>query len=317
MGHPVRFLLGVACIVLVLIASLTTMHADTPLSEAQERGLKPKDIFKECDSCPEMVVIPAGEFTMGSSEIETARKDDEGPQRQVRLARPIAVSKLEITVDQFAAFVDAAGYQVGSTCWTFEDGKGEERHSRSFRLPGFPQTGAHPAACINWDDAKAYVAWLARATGRPYRLLTEAEWEYAARAGSVTPFFFGENEKDLCRYANSADLTAKKSIPDWTVVSCTDGYAFTAPGGSFAPNNFGLYDMLGNVWEWVEDCYHSSYQGAPADGSTWTSGDCTHRVLRGGSWWLVHPGMLRTALRSRDLPVDRGINYGFRVARSL
>jgi formylglycine-generating enzyme required for sulfatase activity len=176
---------------------------------------------------------------------------------------------------------------------------------------------------VNWDDAKAYVAWMARKTGKTYRLLTEAEWEYAARGrtepGQYPRYFFGDDEKDLCRYGNGADHAAKSSVPgakDWPVAPCNDGYAYTSPVGSFAANGFGLYDMLGNAWQWTEDCYHDSYNGAPSDGSAWTTGDCSRRVLRGGSWSSL-PSRLRVADRFWGFAVDRGNFDGFRLGRTL
>jgi formylglycine-generating enzyme required for sulfatase activity len=295
----------------------------TPLSAAAERGLKPKDSFKECDNCPEMVVVPAGSFTMGSPIRETGRFNDEGPQHTVKVGKPLAAGKFHVTVDQFSAFVTETGYDPGSKCWTFEDGKGEERSGRSLLNPGFTQGGSHPAVCLNWSDAKAYVDWLARKTGKTYRLLTEAEWEYAARARTVPGVYprysFGNDEKDLCSYGNDADQTAKTSIPgakDWTVAACNDGYAYTSPVGSFAANGFGVHDMQGNVWQWTEDCYHDSYAGAPSDGSAWTTGDCGRRVVRGGSW-SNDPKSLRSASRYRDTPDYRDFNLGFRVGRTL
>jgi formylglycine-generating enzyme required for sulfatase activity/uncharacterized caspase-like protein len=294
-----------------------------PLSANEDCALKPKDVFRECDNCPEMVVVPAGSFTMGSPSTEKGRYDNEGPQHTVTIAHAFAVGKFTVTVDQFADFVKATGHDVGSKCWTFEDGKNEERADRSFRNPGFSQTGSHPAVCLSWDDAKAYVAWLSRKTGKAYRLLTEAEWEYAARArtapGSYPRYFFGDNEDDMCRYGNGADQTAKSKIAgikDWTFVNCSDGYAYTAPVGSFLPNAFGLYDMHGNAWQWVEDCWHDNYQGAPTDGSAWGGGDCSRRVLRGGSW-LINPGYLRAAERLWVATVIRSSFLGFRLGRTL
>ncbi len=150
---------------------------------------------------------------------------------------------------------------------------------------------------INWDDAKAYAAWLSKKTGKTYRLLSEAEWEYAARAGSTTRFSFGNNETDLCRHGNVADRTLKKIYENETVANCTDNYLHTAPVGVYAANRFGLHDMDGNVWEWVEDCWHDNYNGAPSNGSAWTTGNCSRRVLRGGSW-VNDPSYLRSASRS-------------------
>jgi formylglycine-generating enzyme required for sulfatase activity len=294
-----------------------------PLSAAEESALKPKDRFKECDNCPEMVVVPSASFTMGSPDSEKDRYKDEGPPHRVTIAKPFAVGKFHITVDQFAAFVTETGYDAGSKCWTFEDGKGEERSSRSWRNPGFTQGGSHPAVCLNWNDAKAYVAWLARKTGKTYRLLTEAEWEYAARVriepGAYPRYSFGNDEKDLCRYGNGADQTAKSSIAgakDWAVAPCSDGYAYTSPVGSFAANGFALYDMQGNAWQWTEDCYHDSYAGAPSDGSAWTTGDCGSRVVRGGSW-VASPQVLRSANRNGGTTGDPVSSLGFRVARTL
>ena len=249
-----------------------------PLTAAQERGLKPKNSFKECAQCPEMVVVPAGSFTMGSPENEKGRGKDEGPQHTVTIGKPFAVGKFHVTVDQFAAFVAATGYDAGFKCWTVEGGgKVEERSGRSWRNPGFAQAGSHPAVCLSWNDAKAYVDCLARTTGRPYRLLTEAEWEYAARAriapGKYPRYSFGDDEKDLCRFANGIDWKARDTIDgakNWTTAPCDDGYAYTSPIGSFAANSFGLYDMQGNAWQWTADCYHDSYNAAPADGSAWT-----------------------------------------------
>jgi formylglycine-generating enzyme required for sulfatase activity len=207
--------------------------------------------------------------------------------------------------------------------YTFEGGKYDERSDRSWRNPGFPGNESYPAVCLDWNDAKAYAAWLARKTGKTYRLLTEAEWEYGARArtepGAYPRYSFGNNEKDLCRYGNGADQTAKSSIPgakDWTVAPCNDGYAYTSPVGSFAANGFGLYDMQGNAWQWTEDCWHDNYAGAPSDGSAWTIGDCDRRVLRGGAWFIF-PRSLRAANRVGYSPDFRDDYVGFRLARTL
>jgi formylglycine-generating enzyme required for sulfatase activity len=277
-----------------------------------------------CPMCPEMVVVPAGSFTMGSPSTEQGRYDVEGPQHSVHISRPFAVGKFHVTVDEFAAFVTETGYDAGSKCWTFDEGTWQEREGRSWRSPGFAQSGSHPVVCLNWNDAKAYVEWLSRKTEKPYRLLTEAEFEYAARAGTTTRYFFGDDEKDMCRYGNGADQTAKSSIPwgenlpFWLFFPCSDGYAYTSPVGSFAPNAFGLYDMHGNAWEWTEDCWHDNYHGAPTDGAAWTAGDCSRRVVRGGSWSNL-PGALRAAIRFRgwDPSEPRGLIFGLRLGRTL
>jgi formylglycine-generating enzyme required for sulfatase activity len=290
-----------------------------PLSTERERALKPKDVFKECDACPEMVVVPAGAFVMGSRASEAGRSDNEGPQHAVKINYPFALGRLHVTVEQFTAFVADTGYDAEGKCFVFEVGKVEEKQGRSWRNPGFPQTAAHPAICLSLNDANAYVTWLSRKTERSYRLLTEAEWEYAARAGTSSRYFFGDDEKELCRYADGADQTAKSTIPgaqSWTVAPCSDGYAYTAPAGTFLPNAFGLHDMHGNAWQWVEDCWHANYAGAPSNGSAWTSGDCTIRAVRGGAWWAA-PSGLRSAVRGKN-PTDNRHNYvGARVARTL
>jgi formylglycine-generating enzyme required for sulfatase activity len=305
--------------ILVCVGLLVPALAQSPLTAAQERALKAKDSFKECESCPEMVVVPAGSFNMGSPKNEKARDDSEGPQHRVTIARPFAIGKFELTVDQFATFVKETGHDTGSVCDIWQDGKWSERPGRSWRDPGFAQSGSHPAACLSWDDAKAYLAWLSRTTGNAYRLPTEAEWEYAARAGTTTRFHFGNNDKDYCRYGNGADQKARSDVPDakgWSVLTCSDGHAYTAPVGSFAANGFGLYDMLGNVFEWVEDCWNETYKGAPADGSAWTSGNCNIRVQRGGAWGYP-PDYLRAAVRGQQTQGYRYVNAGIRVARTL
>jgi formylglycine-generating enzyme required for sulfatase activity len=175
--------------------------------------------------------------------------------------------------------------------------------------------------CVTWNDAKAYVDWMAKKTGKPYRLLSEAEFEYAARGqtspGAYPRFWFGNEERDLCQNGNGADQKAQDSIAStkgWTIAPCNDGYAYTSPVGHYAPNAFGLYDMAGNAWQWIADCWHGDYNGAPTDGSVWTSGDCSGRVVRGGSWFL-NPRNLRVAARVR-YSVEMSL-VGFRLARSV
>jgi formylglycine-generating enzyme required for sulfatase activity len=291
-------------------------RAPKPLSMAEECALRPKDVFRECDRCPDMVVVAAGMFTMGSPVNELDRSDREGPQHAVTITQPFAAGKFAVTVEQFAAFVADTHRNAGSTCRTLEGGKTEERQGRSWRDPGFPQTGAQPVVCINFADAEAYVDWLSAKTRKSYRLLTEAEWEYAARAGTTTRFFYGNDEKDLCRHGNGADLVAKRVVGIGQTAACSDGYAYTAPVGSFLPNPFGLYDMHGNVRQWVEDCFHGSYAGAPTDGSAWGNTDCTARVQRGGAWGY-RPANLRSAYRDGIEPLLRRSFTGFRVARTL
>jgi formylglycine-generating enzyme required for sulfatase activity len=270
----------------------------TPLSPGQERALKRGDTFKECDVCPEMVVVAAGSFTMGSPANEAGRFLNEGPQRRVTIARPFAVGKFEVTFAEWDACVAAGG------CKHRPEDEGWGRGNR-------------PVIHVSWDDiTEEYLPWLSRKTGKTYRLLTEAEWEYAARAGSTTRYHFGDNERDLCTYGNVADLTAKQKHKDWTITNCRDGYVNTASVGSFQPNAFGLYDMHGNVWEWVQDCENESYGGAPSDGSAWTAGDCGRRILRGGAW-NFDAQFLRSAYRGGNSADVRISINGFRVGRTL
>ena len=182
---------------------------------------------------------------------------------------------------------------------------------------GYSQVGDHPVVCVNWEDAQGYVDWLSGKTGEEYRLPSESEWEYAARGGTTTRRHWGDDPDDGCVYANGADRTAKRRFDAWTVADCTDGVVWTSPVGAFGGNTFGLYDMLGNVWERVEDCWHDDYDDAPRDGSAWTrGGDCGRRVLRGGAW-SASPRNLRSANRLRNDAEFRSVSIGFRVARTL
>lgn len=287
-------------------------------AKASKAAQVPKagDIFRDCTACPEMVVIPAGSFDMGSSGSEADRSRDEGPVHRVNVAT-FAMSKTEITRGQFADFVKKTKYSAGDKCWTLEKGKVEERDGdwRKFR---YGQEDNYPIGCLNWNDVKAYTQWLSRMTGKQYRLPTEAEWEYAARGNATTARYWGDNPDEACAYANVADKTAQAQIrgaSSWSAHNCTDGFAYTSPVGSFKANAFGLYDMLGNAWEWTEDSYHDSYKGAPVDGSAW-QGDGVKRVLRGGSW-NSSPRIVRVAMRNSYKPERRFSFFGLRLARAL
>ena len=271
--------------------------------------------FRDCPECPELVVVPAGSYEMGSPSYEGGRDEDEGPVHRVTIDRPFAVGVHEVTRGEWSRFVSRTGYAPGGSCWTYEGGEWKDRTGRGWRNPGFSQGDGHPVVCVNWEDARAYVDWLSGETGLEYGLLSESEWEYVARGGSSTSRYWGGSEGGQCTHANGADRTLKSRYRDWKwpTVSCDDGHVHTSPVGSFRTNTYGLHDVLGNVLEWVEDCWHASYAGAPSDGRVWTSGgDCGPRVLRGGSW-LSGPGDLRSANRYRYSTGDRDYFIGFRA----
>ena len=279
------------------------------------------DVFRDCPTCPEMVVVPAGTFLMGSDRRDDESQDDERPRHRVTVDR-FALGVHEVTRDEYAAFVAETGRGEGKRCTAMDlTAEGVRFHpDASWRTPGYQQAGDHPVACVSWEDAQAYVRWLGAKTGNEYRLPSEAEWEYAARAGTTTRRFWGDDAEDGCTYANGADRTVTQRFDDWPtsrVADCTDGVIWTSPVGAFAANAFGLHDMLGNLWEWVEDCWHDDYDEAPGDGSAWTRGGaCGRRVLRGGDWG-GRPDTLRSATRwavLADFPRD---DFGFRVARTL
>lgn len=272
--------------------------------------------FRDCADCPEMVVIPAGSFTMGSPASEASRDNDEGPQR-VTFARDFAVGRFEVTRGQYAAFVRATGRADGGDCFTVNaSGSSEQTASATWRNPGFTQGEDHPVVCVSWEDARAYVAWLNTQTRGGYRLLSEAEWEYAARADTPTPFVWGSDANGGCAFANGADATARARYSTWSTSTCSDGALNTSAAGSYRANAFGLSDMIGNVWEGTQDCYAGSLDAVPSNGSANETGSCSDRVNRGGSWLSI-PRYLRSAFRNGDSPSDRFDYMGFRVARTL
>ena len=293
----------------------TVAHGGTPTVHRmalRKAGLEAGERFRDCPECPEMVVVPAGSFLMGSPSHERGREDNEGLVHQVTIEVPFAVGVYEVTVAEFGRFVDATGHSTGNACYVWTGEKWEQRNGFGWRNPGFRQGGSHPAVCVSWEDAQAYVAWLSRVAGERYRLPSEAEWEYAARAGTRTARWWGEEEPRQCTHANGADASAGWG---WGV-GCSDGHSRTAPVGSFRMNAWGLHDVLGNVWEWTQDCWNSNYQGAPSNGRAWERGNCSNRVLRGGAR-VLRPWLLRSALRSRGTTGLRGSDGGFRVARTL
>jgi formylglycine-generating enzyme required for sulfatase activity len=227
-----------------------------------------------------MVVVPPGNFMMGASKEDIDNgicAANEGPQHKVILTRPFAAGRFQVTRDQFEAFAKETGHKVGDSCYTTENNTSQERVGRSFRNPGYLQTGIHPAVCLNWGDAKAYVEWLSRTTRKDYRLLSEAEWEYIARAGSDDRHDFGNDS------------------------------TYKAPVGSSKANAIGIFDVPGSVWEWMEDCFYNGYSAAPTDGSARLSGLCAARTVRG----------LRASTRMNASANARYDDIGFRVAKTL
>ena len=273
-------------------------------------------VFHDCPQCPEMVVVPAGSFQMGASVREAGSGDSERPRHLVTLRGALAVGRHEVTRAQYAAFVKDSRHRSEGSCYIWVGVEWVNQPGRSWRDPDFAQSDDHPAVCISWHDAKAYVGWLAAKTGKPYRLLSESEWEYAARAGTRTSRFWGDDPGLACEYANVHDSeTQNVRHFEWEAHECRDGYVETAPVGRFKPKPFGLYDVLGNVWEWVEDCKTINYIGAPNDGSPRIGDDCPQRVYRGGGW--SGPASVRAATRNGNLPNYRSQLLGFRVALPL
>jgi formylglycine-generating enzyme required for sulfatase activity len=308
-------IVAVACLLAWPVTVVAQVNGAKPLAIAQKK-VKVVKTIRDCSSCPTMVIIPAGNFSMGSAVSETGHNKDENPVHQVIIGT-FLLSSTEITRGQFSEFVKETGYNTGDQCWTIEDGKYEERSANWGKI-SYAQNNSHPVVCISWNDATAYTEWLSHKTGKSYRLPTEAEWEYAARGKTRTARYWGESPDNACQYANVADKIAQKLIKPaatWQVHNCEDGFAYTAPVGSFKANAFGLHDMLGNVWEWVEDSYHDSYQGAPANGSAWAGNGKKH-VIRGGSWYDA-PRFVRAAERDKAISERRYDNFGFRIARNL
>lgn len=292
----------------------TEVNADAALPG----GMTHQQTFRDCETCPAMVALAGGQLLMGAPADRITAGDftaDQGPQRLVSVL-PFAIGQHEVTRAQFGAFLDASGYQRPSGCTTWEDGVNSNREDRSFDHPGYDQAPDHPAVCLSWNDAQAYVDWLSRDTGNTYRLLSEAEWEYAVRAGSDTRFFFGPDVEAICRFDNIGDADALARWPNWETTACSDGRTFTGPVGSYAANGFGVFDVYGNVREWVRDCWHNNYENAPVTSQAWVDVGCDDRVARGGSW-DSKPSLVASSWRL-SLPADtRHFLYGFRVAREL
>ena len=258
-----------------------------------------------------MTFVPAGEFRMGSPSSEAGRESDEGPVHTVRITKPFYLGKYEVTVEAFWRFVQAKGYRTeaerGEGAFVFEGGAWIKKSDASWRKPYFSQTGRHPVVCVSWNDAKAFCDWAG------CRLPTEAQWEYACRAGGSARFGFGDDDRELYRYGNYADRRA--SFP-WSDKERDDGHERAAPAGGYLPNAWGLYDMHGNVWEWCADWYGSDYYRKSPEEDPPGPRPGSDRVNRSGSWH-DGAGTCRSALRMWYSPGNRGSFLGFRLARTI
>lgn len=272
---------------------------------------------RDCADCTPIAFIPAGSFVMGADRGEAGRP--EGPAHKVTIDRPFGLATTEVTNRQFARFVKETGAADAPGCEVWPKGALPYAAAR-WQDPGYGRAiqPDEPVSCVSWHDARAFVAWLARSTGKPYRLPTEAEWEYAARARTTTDFYWGDDPEAGCGYANFYDAAGTGRF-NWANARCNDGAATVARVGRYKPNAFGLYDMIGNVWEWTQDCYIAPY---PADHRNGVAVEpqagqaCERRSVRGGSW-MTRPDRNSVSFRGRDPADTRYFMFGFRVARDL
>jgi formylglycine-generating enzyme required for sulfatase activity len=283
------------------------------------------DQLRDCANCPALAIVPAGSFVMGARADEAATAGvpasviaSESPAHGVTIHKRFALQRTEVTRRQFAAFVKETGYQAVG-CKIFDGTSWVLDRARSWRDPGFFQDDDHPVVCVSEMDAKAYIKWLSDKAGVVYRLPSESEWEYAARAGDNGVYVWGSDPTAACVYGNVADasLLAQYKGRDLSLFFACDGHhAFTAPAGKYKPNAWGLLDMIGNVREITADCWSADYTGAPTDGTARTDGDCATAAARGGSWFDP-PANMRTARRLKTEATERRTDQGFRVARDI
>ena len=278
--------------------ALTALCAALLPNLAEAATPQPGKVFKDCKDCPEMVVLPAGTFTMGTPDDEVGREPDEGPMHAVTFAKPFAMSRFQITAGEWDSYIRQTGVKIAD---------GDTRPGRECiaSKPRYPQSPRQPAVCMDMDDIKHYVAWLSKKTGQPYHMVSEAQREYAARAGSTGPFPFPFDEGKGYSIAEHANTYGP-----------ADGYSYSSPVGSYPPNAFGMYDMHGNVYERVADCEHPNYVGAPTDGSAWMEPNCEGYQIRGNDWGEA-PVFSRSGNRNNIYPQTRGDWIGFRVVRDL
>ncbi len=285
--------------------------------------------FQDCSTCPEMAVIPAGSATLGSHPQEIDRFSAERDLTEVTISSPYAMSKTEVTLAQYRRFMSETQHvsqpqirdgapRIGCN---YYDGKSYGYiHDHSWQNPGYPQREDAPVVCVSWSDATAYAKWLCQKTGKNYRIPSSVEFEYASRAGSQSTWYWGNKSADACEYANVADRSLSKVYPNRPTFNCDDGYVYTASVAQFKANAYGLYDMIGNAWEWTDDCFRMDLTDAPTNGSAWLEeaedGDCMMRTPKGGSW-ISGIGWSRAAVRSRDHAHYKSFMLGFRVAADI
>lgn len=268
--------------------------------------------FRDCADCPLMIQLPAGSFVMGSPATEKGRDADESPMVKLSMTT-FAIGQTEITRGQWRAFEAETGHRAAAGCLNWEGDGYNKLPNADWQNPGYPQTDQHPVVCVSWLDAQAYAEWLSRKTGQRYRLPKESEWEYAARSGSPSAYAWKEEPQGICAQANAADASLVQQRPRLPAQSCKDGFAFTAPVGSFAPNAWGVYDMHGNVMEWVGDCWQAQLPQNPDQAAPL---NCRSRSMRGGGWDLPAT-FARSAYRGKASEGNRGTATGFRLAREM
>jgi formylglycine-generating enzyme required for sulfatase activity len=324
--RTLRTIVATAAATLALVAAVIFVIAPrmsaTKLPSPAVATSKPSEpgIFRDCPSCPEMVALPAGHFMMGSPADDPIRSRVEGLPRRIEIPKPFAIGRFEVTISQYEMFVTETGLDVGNTCRIINKYNGENNTVgltdpiTSFRKPSYEATADHPVGCISLHQAQAFVGWLRRRTGKLYRLPNEAEWEYAARAGSTTVYSFGDDITQLCDYGRFADLGTP--FP-WKNACRMEAVYGPLKAGSLRPNPWGLFDMHGNVWEWAEDCWTANPAELPTDGSALVRPEgCEMGVLRGGSW-ASGSTRLRSAMRLPLPSSSQHENMGFRVALTL
>jgi formylglycine-generating enzyme required for sulfatase activity len=293
-----------------VLALLALLAAAPAFAQQASRAAAPAT---DCPECPVLALVPPGNYRIGTppdaAEVDLAT--GESPPVDISLSKPFYVSATEITVGAFRRFVADTGYEPPLGCRVWRSGQWVQDRDRSWRDPGFAQPPADgdPVVCVSWEDARAYADWLAGKSGLRYRLPSESEWEYVARGGTSFPRFWGAEDSQ-----EAVSVVDAFSFP-WPNANCSDGVAGPAAAGRYKPNAFGAYDVIGNVREWLQDCYTTSYKGRPQDGRAWTwPGGCELKSVRGGSW-ASRPRDARAAARDGEVPGLRQADLGFRVAR--